>query len=74
MLNLQHVRERLGSDFRPFVIGLSDGRALSVPHPDFIAVGRGFVVVLDNDDREYRLDPLHMVSIDDPPAQQSNGS
>jgi hypothetical protein len=73
MLNLQHIRERLRAEFRSFVIRLSDGRALSVPHPDFIAVGRGLVVVLDENDREYRLDPLHIVSVDDPDMQQSNG-
>lgn len=76
MLNLQHLRGRLGSDFRPLAIRLSDGRSLLVPHPDIIAVGRGYVVVLDEDDRSYRIDPLHTVSLDDPaePQQNPNGS
>ena len=75
MLNLQPLRERLGPDFRPFVIRLSGGRALPVPHPDFIAVGRGYVVLLDEQDASYRIDPLHIVSLDEVAAPQgSNGN
>lgn len=75
MLNLQHVRNRLGLNFEPFVIRLSDGRAFEVPHRDFIAVGRGVVVVLGEDDISHKIDALHIVSLDDPaPQQSSNGS
>ena len=75
MLNLQHVRERLGPNFEPFVLSLSDGRRFEVPHRDFIAVGRGVVVVLDKDDASHKIDALHIVSIDDAaPQQSSNGS
>jgi hypothetical protein len=64
MLNLQHIRERLRSEFRPFIIHLSDGRSFEVPHPDFIAVGRGIVVVVDREtDGTQRIDPLHIVSL-----------
>lgn len=75
MLNLQHIRDRLGASFEPFIIRLSDGRSFDVPHPDFIAVGRGVVVVVDKRDCSYKLDALHIVSIDDAAARQSpNGT
>jgi len=64
MLNLQPIRDRLGPDFQPFVIHLSDGRSFKVPHPDFIAVGRGVLVLVDEQDRSHILDALHIVSVD----------
>lgn len=75
MLNLQPLRDRLRPNFESFVIRLSDGRALEVPHRDFIAIGRGVVVVLAEDDSSHKIDALHIVSIDDSaPQQNSNGS
>jgi hypothetical protein len=68
MLNLQHIRERLGRDFEPFTIRLSDGRRFEVPHPDFIAVGRGVVLIVDEKDNSYKIDALHIVSLDSPKA------
>ena len=68
MLNLQHVRERLGPNFEPFTIRLSDGRSFYMPHPDFIAVGRGVVLIVDEKDNSYKIDALHMVSLDGPTA------
>jgi hypothetical protein len=47
------------------VLRLSDGSAVEVPHPDFIALGHRVVVVLDNKDRSRKIDVLHIVSIDD---------
>lgn len=75
MLNLQPLRERLGSDFQPFTIHLSDGRSFSVPHRDFIAVGRGIVSVIDERDISHTLDALHIVSIGEAVRpQDSNGT
>ena len=65
MLNLNPIRERLAQQFRPFVIHLTDGRKFRVPHPDFIAVGRGVVSVIDAEDTTHTLDALHIVSIAD---------
>ena len=65
MLNLDPIRKRLGPDFRPFNIHLPDGRQLRVPHPDFIAVGRGVVSVIGENDVDHLLDALHIVSVDD---------
>jgi hypothetical protein len=64
MLNLSNLRERVhGGDFRPFKLHLSDGRELSVPHPDFILVSRNLVVVVTEEGVSYTIDPLHIVSI-----------
>jgi hypothetical protein len=75
MLNLQLIRDRLGPNFRPFVIHVTDGRRFNVPHPDFIALGRGVVVVVDEQDSSHTLDALHIVSINETtPEQNPNGS
>ena len=65
MMNLDPIRERLHSKFKPFTLHLTDGRKIPVPHPDFIAVGRGVVVVLDERDVDQVVDGLHIVSIED---------
>jgi hypothetical protein len=64
MLNLQPIRERLGPPFLPFVINLSDGRRFVVPHPDFIAIGRGVVLLVDQEGVGHIIEALHIVSID----------
>ena len=75
MLNLQPLRERLGPDFKPFTLRLSDGRSFLIPHRDFIAVGRGIVSVIDDRDVSHTVDPLHIVSIDEPVLpENSNGT
>jgi hypothetical protein len=70
MINLDPIRERLGPNFRPFNIHLSDGRQLHVPHPDFIAIGRGVVSVIDENDVDHLLDALHIVSVDNADGAQ----
>jgi hypothetical protein len=75
MLNLQPIRDRLGPNFRPFVIHVTDGRSFNVPHPDLIAVGRGVVSIVDERDSSHTLDALHIVSINEAgPEQNPNGS
>jgi hypothetical protein len=74
MLNLQPIRDRLGPDFHPFVIHLSDGRSFKVPHPAFVAVGRGVVMLVDEQDGTHVLDALHIVSVDGSNDVQQNGS
>ena len=73
MLNLQPIRDRLGPDFQPFLIHLSDGRSFNVPHPDFIAVGRGVVLLVDEQDRSHILDTLRIVSVDRPNGLKQDG-
>jgi len=77
MLNMKHVRDRLGPDFRPFTIHLTDDRSFEVPHPGFIAVGRGYVAIVDEKtNRLHEIDALHIVSLDraTPADQTSDGS
>jgi hypothetical protein len=59
------IKERLGKNFRPFVLCLSDGRKIDVPSPDHIAVAKGGVAVVGDDDVIRTIDALHIVSIDE---------
>ena len=73
MLNLQHIRDRLGPDFQPFTIRVSEGRSFEVPHRDFIAVGRGIVLLVNAEDRSHIIDALHIVSVDGAERFGQNG-
>jgi hypothetical protein len=67
-MNLERIRERLSGGFRPFAIETSGGKRYQVPHPEFLAVGRGVVVVLGQNDTVTTLDALHIVGLEDLPA------
>ncbi len=56
--------KQLRGGFRPFVLRLTDGRALPVPHLEFIAVGRRAMVVVDKAGDPVFIDPLQIVSLD----------
>ena len=64
-MNTTIIRERLAQDTRPFRFRLSDGRTVPVPHPDFIAVGKRVIYVIGKNDQTSRIDPGHIVSIDE---------
>jgi hypothetical protein len=50
-MDIEGVREALHKEpFQPFVMRLADGRALTVPHPDFLAVGKRRLVLIDEND------------------------
>ena len=71
-VNLNRIRERLENGFgpngfRPFVLELSSGRRVPVPHPDFIMVGKGVVVVMGKDDSVVTVDGLHITAMKDLP-------
>jgi hypothetical protein len=64
MLNLENLRARIrGGGFKPFKLHLSDGRELSVNHPELILVTRNVVVVATDDGVTFTVDPLHIVAI-----------
>jgi hypothetical protein len=67
-MNVQVLIDRRRDGFRPFELRLSDGRAFPVPHPEFIAVSRYAVVVMDRRGIPVHIDPLHIVSVDDKPS------
>ena len=56
------------------MIRTSDGREYSVPHPEFIAVGKSDVAVVDKDGDIDVLDALHIVSIKTPKTRNGVGS
>jgi hypothetical protein len=64
-MNLNLLIKRLRGGFRPFALRLTDGRSYSVPHPEFIAVGRHAVVVVDQQGDPIHIAPLNIVSVDD---------
>jgi hypothetical protein len=56
--------------FKPFSMRLADGRSLSVPHPDFVAVAKRLVVVIDSEtESTSHLEPLLIVSLEFERAQ-----
>ncbi len=66
-MNAQLIRERLHRDTSPFVLRLSDGTRVRVAHPDFVAVSPGQIVVIAQNEGITRIDPLHVVAIEEPP-------
>jgi hypothetical protein len=70
-VNLNLLVKRLRGGFRPFVLRLTDGRSFPVPHPEFIAVGRHAVVVMDAVGDPVYIDPIHIVSVDDKKAARN---
>jgi hypothetical protein len=69
-MNPALIRQRLNSDPYPFVLRLSDGTRVMVMHPDFVAVSPGQVLVIAPDESVTKIDPLHVVAIEEsPPAK-----
>jgi hypothetical protein len=62
---IEQLKKRLENGFTPFALRLSDGRRLSVPHRDFIALSPKVVVVIGEDQLAVTISPIHIVSIDD---------
>jgi hypothetical protein len=68
------ISQRLNSDSGPFVFRLSDGTRVPVAHPDFVAVSPGQVLVIGANESVTKIDPLHVVAIEEaPPKKRSNG-
>ena len=64
-MNIERIRQMVTNGFKPFTLHLSDGRKFSVPHPEFVAVGKRVVVIIGKDDRVNTVDPLHIVSLEE---------
>jgi len=69
-MNITRIKKLVTGGFKPFILHLSDGRKFSVPHPEFVAVGKSVVVVIDKDDQVNTIDPLHIVSLAEKPAHK----
>jgi hypothetical protein len=64
-MDMNGIREAVHRQpFEPFQIRLADGRALSVVHPDFVAVGERRFIVLGQQDSWSVVEPLMVVSLD----------
>ena len=64
-MNVHRIKDRLSNGFKPFAIYTSDGRKFDVPHPEFIAVGQGVVVIIDKRDRVHTIDALHITALEE---------
>jgi hypothetical protein len=65
-VNIERIRERVsGGGFKPFILCLSDGTKIPVPHPEFVAIGRNVVLAVGENDRAFTLDPIHIVALQD---------
>ena len=69
-MNLDRIRERLTNGFRPFILELSSGKRLRVPHPEFISIGKSVVVVMGKNDSVTIADALHIHSLENLPASK----
>ena len=75
-MGIQGVREALRTEpFQPFIIRRADGRAVPVHHPEFLALGKRRIVVIDEDDGWSFVEPLRIVSLDQmkQPPRGGNG-
>jgi hypothetical protein len=61
-MNVQTIRKRLSKE-GPFVVRTSDGQEYSVPHPEFVWVGRYNLVIEDEEGGIDVIDPIHVVAI-----------
>lgn len=74
-MDLAGVRNALHHQpFEPFVIKLADGRAVPVPHPDFVALGPRRIFVVGQDDSWSIIEPLLIVSLDSLPPKGKGGN
>jgi hypothetical protein len=62
-MNVEKIRKHLSGGFRPFVLRTSDGGEYQIPHPEFIALGKCYVAVVDSRGDMDILEPLHIVSM-----------
>lgn len=74
-MDIAGVREALNRNpFEPFIIRLADGRALPVPHRDFVALTPRRVIVGAEDDSWSVVEPLLIVSLDSMPSKPKGGN
>ena len=69
-MDVAGVREALHKQpFEPFIIRLADGRALPVPHRDFVAIMPRRIFVGAEDSSWSIVEPLMIVSLDSMPKK-----
>lgn len=71
-MDIAGVREALHAQpFEPFTIRLADGRALPIPHPDFVAVTPRRVIVVAEDGSWTVVEPILITSLDHPAPRRA---
>jgi hypothetical protein len=76
-MDIVGIREALHKQpFERFSLRLADGRALSVPHRDFVALHPRRIIVINEDASWSAVEPLLIASIDyeSTPKKGTNGS
>lgn len=64
-MEIEGLREAVKRQpFKPFTIRLADGRAMRVPHPEFLAIGPNVVILVTENDSWLEIDPFLVVSLD----------
>lgn len=64
-MDLNSIRNALRKEpFQPFDLCLADGRRVSVHHPEFVAMNKRVVVVLDEESFSTTIEPLLIVSLE----------
>ncbi len=61
-MNRDLIRQQL-SGAGPFLVRTSDGKEFTVPHPEFVLVGRHNLAIENEEGVFDIIDPMHVVSI-----------
>ena len=69
-MNSTLISQRINSDTSPFILRLGDGSRVAVLHSDFIAVSPSQVLVIGPDESVTKIDPLHVVAIEEAPPRK----
>ena len=76
-MDLNSIRDSLHrKPFVPFEMCLADGRRVPVKHPEFVAMNKRIVVVIDEDSFSKTIEPLLIVSLEPipPSGKGRNGT
>lgn len=74
-MDIAGIREAIHKQpFEPFELRLADGRSLSVPHPDFVALHPRRIIVISDDASWAVVEPLLIVSIDYDASHKKGGN
>jgi len=60
--------------FHAFTLMLADGRAITIRHPDFVALGQRHVFVVHEDESLSTIEPLRIVAIEEAPPANGRGN
>ncbi|MCX8091967.1 MAG: hypothetical protein N3I86_13710 [Verrucomicrobiae bacterium] len=69
-MNRESIRRQL-SGGGPYIVRTSDGREFTVPHSEFVLVGRHNLVIENEDGAFDIIDPVHVVSIRPVPRRKA---